>query len=58
MFLAKDVRVATDGSLRRQKTDDVPVSTHTQKNVYVVKLNPSRRRLDEPGSGVNVASVA
>ena len=58
VFLAKDVRVATDGSLRGQKTDDVSVSTHTQKNVYVVKLGPSQRRLDEPGSGVNVASVA
>ena len=51
MIGSADTKVASDGSLRDQKTNGVSVSTHTQKNVYAVKLAPSRRRLDEQGSG-------
>ena len=51
MAISADTKVASDGSLRDQKADGVSVSTHTQKNMYTVKLNPSRRRLDEQGSG-------
>ena len=57
-----DTTVAPDGSLRDQKANSVSVSTHTQKNVYAVKLVPSQRRLDEQGSGsgneMMVAQVA
>ena len=52
MTRSADTKVASDGSLRDQKTGGVSVSTHGQKNVFEVTLTVSGHdRLDEQGSG-------